>query len=700
MDARSTYVVKVVDEAALHGVVAELDRIGVDPVAVWDRALFGFAVTLDAAGLEHVRALSDVVRIDRDNVVVASDLQIDPPWGLDRIDQRSLPLDARYSSDATGAGVNVYVIDSGLRTTHTEFAGRVPDGAYVDFGDGTGIEDCQGHGTHVAGTAAGTTYGVAKGASVIPVKVLSCDGSGSDSSVLAGIDWVIDHHQHGTPAVANMSLGGTPSTDVDSAVQAMIDDGITVVVAAGNESQPTCNVSPARAPEAITVAASEIDDDDADYSNYGSCNDLFAPGSSVLSAGISSDVAFATKSGTSMASPHVAGAAALLLQFNPQTTPAQVWALIEAASTKGAISECCGDPDKLLFISDALITIDPSRLYDSRNGDGPRPPESITAVQVAGIGNVPADARGAVLNVTAVEAQAPGFLSVFPCDTAVPDASNLNHAAGQTIPNAVFAKLGADGRVCIYTYAAAHLIVDVNAYVPATSDITAIAPVRFYDSRAGDGPRPDGSVTAIAVTGRPGHPANPAAVTLNVTAVDAQSAGFMTVFPCENGIPEASNLNFAAGQTIANAVVARVGIGGLVCVYVSGSAGLLVDVNGFVPAGSSLAAVNPARLYDSRSNAGPLHADSVTEVHVAGLGGVPSGSRTAMLNVTAIDAESAGFMTVFPCGTAVPTASNLNYAAGQTIPNAVVAKVGDGGRVCIYTSSAAHLVVDVNGNAP
>jgi hypothetical protein len=352
------------------------------------------------------------------------------------------------------------------------------------------------------------------------------------------------------------------------------------------------------------------------------------------------------------------------------------------------------------FVSDALITIDPSRLYDSRNGDGPRPPESITAVQVAGIGNVPADARGAVLNVTAVEAQAPGFLSVFPCDTAVPDASNLNHAAGQTIPNAVFAKLGADGRVCIYTYAAAHLIVDVNAYVPATSDITAIAPVRFYDSRAGDGPRPDGSVTAIAVTGRPGHPANPAAVTLNVTAVDAQSAGFMTVFPCENGIPEASNLNFAAGQTIANAVVARVGIGGLVCVYVSGSAGLLVDVNGFVPAGSSLAAVNPARLYDSRSNAGPLHADSVTEVHVAGLGGVPSGSRTAMLNVTAIDAESAGFMTVFPCGTAVPTASNLNYAAGQTIPNAVVAKVGDGGRVCIYTSSAAHLVVDVNGNAP
>jgi ABC-type sugar transport system substrate-binding protein len=172
------------------------------------------------------------------------------------------------------------------------------------------------------------------------------------------------------------------------------------------------------------------------------------------------------------------------------------------------------------------------------------------------------------------------------------------------------------------------------------------------------------------------------------------------MFPCGNPIPEASNLNFAAGQTIANAVVARVGSNGQVCVYVSGSAGLLVDVNGFVPAGSNLTALFPVRLFDSRSGGGARTPNSVTEVQVAGLGGVPSQARTAMLNVTAVQASAAGFMTMFPCGTPVPTASNLNYAAGQTIANAVVAKIGDGGRVCIYTSAAAHLIVDVNGTAP
>ena len=548
---------------------------------------------------------------------------------------------------------------------------------------------------------------------------------------------------------------------------------------------PTCGSSPARVPAAITVAASEFDDDDADYSNFGPCNDLFAPGSSILSAQRIGHSPPTLKSGTSMAAPHVAGAAAIVLQANPPATPAQVWASIDAASTKGVLSECCGDPDKLLyvdasaptlwtltvsqsgtgsgtvtsapagiscgsscsvaftsdasvtltatpsigskfagwsdacsgtstactvsmttarsvtatFVADALLTVNPSRVYDSRQGAGPRPPGSITEVQVSGTGSVPLGAAGAILNVTAVEAQAPGFLTVFPCDTAVPDASNLNYAAGQTIPNAVFAKLGGDGRVCIYTYAAADLIVDVNGFLPAASEITPVTPARFYDSRAGDGPRPDGSVTAITVLGRPGYPTDSTAVTLNVTAVDAQIAGFMTVFPCGTPVPTASNLNFAAHQTIANAVFARVGSNGQVCVYVSGSAGLLVDVNGFVPAGSNLAALTPARLYDSRSNGGARSAGSVTEIPVAGLGGVTSDAKTAMLNVTAVEASSDGFMTVFPCGTPVPTASNVNYAAGQTIPNAVVAKIGDGGRVCIYTSATAGLIVDVNGYA-
>ncbi|NBO79879.1 MAG: serine protease, partial [Actinobacteria bacterium] len=244
-------------------------------------------------------------------------------WGLDRIDQRALPLNNRYTRTQSGAGVTVYVIDTGVRATHSELSGRVAAG-FTTISDGQGTNDCQGHGTHVAGTVAGTNYGVAPAALVVPVRVMNCSGSGSTSDIIAGIDWIITHHQAGVPAVANMSLGGPRSAALDLAVSRGVADGVTFVVAAGNSSLSACTVSPAGEPSAITVGSTTSTDERSSFSNFGSCLDVFAPGSNIVSAGHSSDVATRTLSGTSMAAPHVAGIAALALSQNSAMSPAEV----------------------------------------------------------------------------------------------------------------------------------------------------------------------------------------------------------------------------------------------------------------------------------------------------------------------------------------------------------------------------------------
>lgn len=217
----------------------------------------------------------------------------------------------------------MYVIDTGVRPTHSELTGRVAAG-FTTLSDGNGTNDCQGHGTHVAGTVAGTNYGVAPSAMIVPVRVLGCSGSGSTSDVIAGIDWVISHHQSGVPAVANMSLGGPRSAALDLAVSRGVADGVTFVVAAGNSNVSACTTSPAGEPSAITVGSTTSSDERSSFSNFGTCLDVFAPGSSIVSAGHTSDIATRTLSGTSMASPHVAGVAALALSQNNALTPAEV----------------------------------------------------------------------------------------------------------------------------------------------------------------------------------------------------------------------------------------------------------------------------------------------------------------------------------------------------------------------------------------
>ncbi|MEJ2858151.1 MULTISPECIES: S8 family peptidase [unclassified Saccharothrix] len=317
---------------------------------VFSSALKGFTVSLPESAAKRLAANPAVDYVEQDQVLHLQATQTNPPsWGINRVDQRDLPLNTSYSYTSTGSGVNVYVIDTGLRVSHTTFGGRARNG--YDAVDGDSVaQDGNGHGTHVAGTIAGSQYGVAKGATVYGVRVLNNSGSGTTAGVVAGIDWVTRNHVK--PAVANMSLGGGASSTLDDAVRRSIAAGVTYAIAAGNSNANASGYSPARVGEAITVGATTSTDARASYSNYGSILDIFAPGSSITSAWHTGDSATNTISGTSMATPHVAGAAARYLQNNRSATPAQVASYLTGQATSGKVtSPGTGSPNRLLYLA-------------------------------------------------------------------------------------------------------------------------------------------------------------------------------------------------------------------------------------------------------------------------------------------------------------------------------------------------------------
>jgi subtilisin family serine protease len=350
-----SYVVALNDSASPRSASASaasslVDKYGGQVRETWQHALNGFHATMSSAQARRLAADPRVAFVQADLPISIDATQANPPsWGIDRIDQRDLPLDAAYNYGTTASNVRAYIIDTGIRTTHSDFGGRATWGTNtVD----TNNTDCNGHGTHVSGTVGGTAHGVAKGVQLIAVKVLNCSGSGTTAGVVSGVDWVTRNAVK--PAVANMSLGGGVDSALDTAVRNSIAAGVTFAVASGNSNANACNYSPARVAEALSVNASTRTDGRASFSNFGTCTDVFAPGEGITSAWNTNDTATNTISGTSMASPHVAGAAALYLANNPTATPPTVNAAIVAAATSDKItSPGTGSPNKLLFTGTA-----------------------------------------------------------------------------------------------------------------------------------------------------------------------------------------------------------------------------------------------------------------------------------------------------------------------------------------------------------
>ncbi|WP_327033393.1 S8 family serine peptidase [Micromonospora ureilytica] len=401
-----SYIVVLKDSAVARDRVGDTakrlsGRHGGTVARTYGAALRGFEATVSASAAARIAADPAVAYVEQNHTVSISGTQTNPPsWGLDRIDQRNLPLDSSYTYPNTASNVHAYIIDTGIRFSHNDFGGRATSG--YDAVDGGSADDCNGHGTHVAGTVGGSAYGVAKAVQLVGVRVLNCSGSGTNAGVIGGVDWVTANAIK--PAVANMSLGGGANSSLDNAVRNSIASGVTYGLAAGNDNGANaCNTSPARTTEAITVGSTTSSDARSSFSNVGTCLDIFAPGSSITSAWYNSNTATNTISGTSMATPHVVGAAALVASANPSWTPAQVRNQLVANATPNVVSNPgSGSPNLLLYVGDGGTTPPPTGCTGT-NGTDVSIPDAGSAVTssitISGCGRNASSASTVAVNI-------------------------------------------------------------------------------------------------------------------------------------------------------------------------------------------------------------------------------------------------------------------------------------------------------------
>jgi subtilisin family serine protease len=683
----------------------------------------GGIVKLNATQAKALAGSPYVKSVHKDAVIHATDTQPYPPWDLDMLDSTTGALDNSYTSPNNGSGVTVYVLDSGIQRSHVEFSGlaisaganfvpkidhnstcgqaQIAAGATEDLSvNPADTADQAGHGTAVSSLIVGTTLGAAKGVTLVPVRVLNCDGSGSESAIISAAEWIAANRVPGAPAVANLSFGvltnllGGDNNPLDLALQGLIDSGITVVAAAGNGDAfggvDACNETPASLPGAITVAAVDIHHAETTWTNYGPCVDLYAPGELDRVAWIGpSNTSIVSNSGTSFSAPLTSAAAAIVLHDHPTWTPAQVNAGLTEQALTGVVIGQGGLPpksaNKLLQVTGRFVGTDPT----------------ITGREFVG------EPLTASLHWT-------------PTPTTLTYQWNSNGVAIPAATGATYVVAPADlGQSLTVTVTGSGVgYYDVTgtsaAVVPAAPPdpglVVTMTPTRLLDTRTGlggiTGPLTNGQTVLIPVAGVGNIMSTASAALVNITVTDPTSSGYVTASAAGAPIPATSNANFTAGKVSANLALVPIGAGGAIALTVRlpGTVSLVVDVQSWVAGGGvptdpgAVVPVTPMRLWDTRQN-GVIGAGKDLNVQVAGTAGVPADATGVFLNVTVTEPQGDGYLTVYPSGENPPATSNLNFTTNLTVPNMVLVKVGANGFISIRNADpgTAHIVVDLQG---